>query len=119
MQAKARTNIIEESFERVQDRFRDAGDELQKLQDRAAKNRRDFTKRTQKRTQKVQKQLLKVPAIKAADEFRVEVFKQMEANMDEFLSRLPVASNADIKKLERKVNALTKKVRTLEKAQTN
>ena len=112
---QARTNIIEESFERVQDRFRSAGDELQKLQDRAAKNRRDFTKRTQK----VQKRLLKVPAIKAADEFRVEVFKQMEANMDEFLSRLPVASNSDVKKLERKVNALTKKIRTLEKAQSN
>jgi hypothetical protein len=116
---QARTNIIEESFERVQDRFRSAGDELQKLQDRAAKNRRDFTKRTQKRSQKVQKRLLKVPAIKAADEFRVEVFKQIESNVDEFLSLLPVASNADIKKLERKVNALTKKIRTLEKAQSN
>ena len=28
---QARANIIEESFERVQDRFRNAGEELQKL----------------------------------------------------------------------------------------
>ena len=42
----------------------------------------------------------------------------IEANMDDFLSRLPVASNSDIKKLERKVNALTKKVRALEKQAT-
>ena len=112
---QARANIIEESFERVQDRFRSAGDELQKLQDRATKNRRAFTKRTQKRTEKVQKQLLEIPAIKAADTFRVEVFKQIEANMEEFLSRMPVASNSDVKKLERKINALTKKVRALEK----
>ena len=113
---QARANIIEESFERVQERFRSAGEELQKLQDRATENRREFSKRTQERTEKVQKQLLKVPAIKAADDFRVEVFKQMEANMDEFLSRLPVASNTDIKKLERKVSTLTKKVRALEKS---
>ncbi len=116
---QARSNIIEESFERVQDRFRTAGDELQKLQNRATKNRREFAKRTQKRTEKVQKRLLKVPAIKAADDFRAEVFKQIESNMDEFMSRLPVASSSDVKKLERKVNALTKKVRTLEKAQSN
>ena len=115
---EARANIIEESFERVQDRFRSAGDELQKLQDRAAKNTRAFSKRTQKRSEKVQKQLLEIPVIKAADEFRTEVFKQIESNMDEFLSRLPVASNSDIKKLERKMNALTKKVRALEKAQS-
>ena len=115
---QARANIIEESFERVQDRFRNAGEELQKLQKRADKNRRQFAKRTQKRTEKVQKQLLEIPAIKAADEFRVEVFKQIEANMDEFLSRLPIAPNSDIKKLERKVSALTKKVRALEKQAT-
>jgi hypothetical protein len=112
----ARTNIIEESFERVQARFRDAGEELQKLQNRASENRREFSERTQARAEKVQKQLLEIPAIKAADDFRVEVFKQIEANMDDFLARLPVASASDIKKLERKVNALTKKVRALEKS---
>jgi hypothetical protein len=115
---EARANIIEESFERVQDRFRSAGDELQKLQDRASKNRRDFTKRTQKRSEKVQKQLLEIPAIKAAEDFRLEVFKQIESNMDEFLGRLPVASSSDVKKLEKKVNALTRKVRALEKSQS-
>ena len=35
--------------------------------------------------------------------------------MDVFLARLPVASTNDIKKLEKKVNALTRKVRSLEK----
>lgn len=112
----ARTNIIEESFERVQARFHDAGEELQKLQDRAGENRREFSERTQARAEKVQKQLLEIPAIKAADDFRIEVFKQIEANMDDFLGRLPVASTSDIKKLERKVNALTRKVRALEKS---
>jgi hypothetical protein len=114
---EARANLFEDGFERVQARFRTAGEELQKLQERADENRRDLSDRAQARAEKVQKQLLEIPAIKAADDYRMEVLKQIESNMDEFLNRLPVASSADIKKLEKKVNALTRKVRALEKAQ--
>ena len=113
----ARANIIEESIENVQERFRNAGEELQRLQDRASENRREFADRAQARAEKVQKQLLEIPAIKKADDFRTDVLKQIEANVDEFVSRMPVASSNEIKKLERKVNALTRKVRALEKAQ--
>jgi hypothetical protein len=111
-----RQNIIEESFENVQARFRSAGEELQKLQDRANENRQELADRAQARAEKVQKQLLKVPAIKAADDFRIDMVKQIEAQVDEFISRMPVASMSEVKKLERKVNGLTRKVRALEKA---
>ena len=114
---EARANIFEDSIERVQTRFRNAGEELQKLQERADENRREFSERAQARAEKVQKQLREIPAFKAADDYRIEVLKQIEANMDEFLARLPVASSSDIKKLEKKVNSLTRKVRALEKAQ--
>ena len=112
---EARATLFEDGFERVQARFRNAGEELQKLQERADENRRDFSERAQVRAQKVQKQLLEIPAFKAADDYRIEVLKQIESNMDEFLARLPVASTSDVKKLEKKVNALTRKVRSLEK----
>ncbi len=115
---EARANIIEDSFERVQERFRNAGEELQRLQERANENRRELSERTQARAEKVQKQLLEIPAIKAADDFRLEVRKQIETSVEEILGRLPVASNNDVKKLERKVNALTRRVRSLEKAQS-
>lgn len=109
-------NIFEEGFENVQERFRDAGDELKKFQKRAEKNRRDVSKRAQKRAEKVQKQLLDIPVIKKAEDLRTDFVKQVEANVDEFISRIPLASANEIKKLERKVNALTRKVRALEKA---
>jgi len=115
MTMEARATLFEDGYERVQAGFRNAGEELQKLQDRADENRRDFSERAQVRAKKVQKQLLEIPAFKAADDYRVEVLKQIESNMDVFLARLPVASTNDIKKLEKKVNALTRKVRSLEK----
>lgn len=111
-----RANIIEESFENVQERFRSAGQELQKLQKRADKNRKDFSNRAQRRAEKLQKRLMKVPAIKAADEFRIDMLKQIETQVDEFMSRMPIATMSEVKKLERKVNGLTRKVRALEKA---
>ena len=101
----APANIIEEGFENVQERFRDAGDELKK-----------FQKRAEKRAEKVQKQLLDIPLVKKAEDLRADFVKQVEANVDEFVSRMPLASANEIKKLERKVNALNRKVRALEKA---
>lgn len=117
--ARRNTSMLEERFEQVQTRFRNAGKELQKFQKRADKNRRDFEGRARKRAEKTQQQLLEIPAIKAADEFRIDMQKQIETSVDELLSRMPIASNNDVKKLERKVNALTRKVRALEKATAN
>ncbi|MCP4036033.1 MAG: hypothetical protein GY944_10340 [bacterium] len=117
--ARRKTSVLEERFEQVQTRFRKAGKELEKLQKRADKNRRDFESRARKRADKAQKQLLEIPAIKAADDFRIDMRKQIETTVDDLLSRMPIASNSDIKKLERKVNALTRKVRALEKAEAS
>lgn len=114
---ESRANIIEDSFERVQEQFRSAGEELQKMQDRAAENRREFADKAQARAEKVQKRLLKIPAVKRADDMRGDIMKTIESNMEEFMALLPVASNTDITKLEKKVNALTRKVKALEKAQ--
>lgn len=109
-------NVFEDGFERVQEQFRSAGEELQKLQDRAAVSRREFADKAQARADKMQKRLLKIPAIKRADAFRVDVTKAIETNVDEFMARIPVASSNEVTKLEKKVNALTRKVRALEKA---
>ncbi|MCP4035991.1 MAG: hypothetical protein GY733_03580 [bacterium] len=115
---EARANIIEESFERVQERFRNAGEEFQRLQDRASKNRRKLSERTQARAEKMQQQLLEIPAIKAADDFRLDLRKQVETTVEEIMARLPVASGNDVAKLERRVKALTRRVRNLEKAES-
>ena len=45
------------------------------------------------------------------------VRRGVEAGTEKVLGRLPVASQADIKKLERKINTLNRKLKALEKAQ--
>jgi hypothetical protein len=111
-----RTTFFEDSVERFQAGFRNAGEELQKLQNRAASNSRKFGKRAQAQALEIQKQLLEFPPIKAADGFRTDIYKQVESNIQEALNRIPVASQDDLKKLEKKVNAMARKIKTLEKA---
>ena len=111
-----RTRIFDESIERLQAGVRNAGDEIQKLQDRAAKNRKKIGKRAQAQAQELQKQLLEFPPIKAAEEFRSEIYKQVESNLKEIMNRIPVATQADLKKLDKKVNTMARKIRALEKS---
>ena len=109
-------NVIENGFERIQAGFRNVGGEFQKLQDRASENGRNFGERAQAQAAEFQKQLLDIPVVKAADEYRGEVYKQVEASFNELLQRLPVVSQDDFKKLEKKVNAMSRKIRSLEKS---
>ena len=104
----ARANTLEDTLDEIQTRFRNAGQELQKMQKRAEKNRRDFQKRTEKRIQQAQKDFRKLSVVKAAEEFGTDVRKQIESNVDGVMSRMPIASNNEVKKLERKVTALTR-----------
>ncbi len=113
-----RANVFfEDSVEQFRAGFRDAGEELRRLQDRATRNSRKIGERAQARAAEIQKQLLDIPAIKAADDFRVEIYEQVESSLQEILNRIPVASQDDLKKLERKVNTMSRKIRALEKAQ--
>ena len=66
---------------------------------------------------KVQKRIRKMPAVKRAEKIQKDAAKQFEANTEKFLGRLPIASEGDIKKLERKINTLNRKLKALEKAQ--
>ncbi len=115
----ARANTIDDTIDEIQTRFKKAGKELQKMQKRAEKNRRAFQTRAQKRVEKAQKDLRKIKVVKAAEDFTNDVRKQIETGVDDVMSRMPVASNNEVKKLERKVNSLTRKVRALEKAAAN
>ena len=69
----------------------------------------------------VQDELRKVPAIKRAEELRQElgdrVEKNIEGGVDRVYTGLKLARLDEIKKLERKVALLNKKLRTLEKQQ--
>ena len=101
-----KTNIIDESFDRVQRAFDSANEEIEKLQERAQKNAR-----------KAQDRLLEIPAFKKADDLRKKMRKRAESNVDDFMKVLPVATESDIKKINLKLNQINRKLKAIEKAQ--
>jgi len=105
-----------EGLERINSELDKWKDELQ---ERSDKFRAESQKRIEKNVKQVQKELRKVPAIKRAEELRDDltgrVEKNIDAGVDKVYTRLRLARLDELKKLERKIAQLNKKLRTLEK----
>ena len=90
-----------------------------KIQNRSEQFRKDSQKRIEKGVQQVQDELRKVPAIRRAEELRTEienrVEKNIDAGVDRVYARLKLARLDEVKKLERKIAQLNKKLSALEK----
>jgi len=90
-----------------------------KLQSRSEQFRKESQKRIEKGVQQVQAELRKVPAVKRAEELRSEiearVEKNIDAGVDRVYARLNLVRLDEVKKLERKIAQLNKKLRALEK----
>jgi hypothetical protein len=90
-----------------------------KIQSRSEQFRKESQKRIEKGVQQVQDELRKVPAIKRAEKLRTEienrVEKNIDAGVDRVYARLKLARLDEVKKLERKIAQLNKKLRALEK----
>jgi hypothetical protein len=90
-----------------------------KLQDSSDQFRKESQKRIEKGVKQVQDELRKVPGVKRAEELRIElenrVEKNIDASVDRVYARLKLARLDEVKKLERKIAQLNKKLSTLEK----
>ena len=114
-----------EGIERLGNAIDELSDELQSradaLQRRGEKLRKDGQKRFEKRMKSVQKELRKQPVVKRAEKMRADLEQRVERGVDAMgdrvLTSLGLASSDEIKKLERKIAQLNRKLRTLEKAQ--
>lgn len=91
------------------------------LQTRSKKFRSESQKRIEQGVQQVQDELRKVPGVKRAEELRHELGERVERNLEEGADRvytsLKLARLDEVKRLERKIAQLNKKLRTLEKQQ--
>ena len=89
------------------------------LQTRSDQFRKDSQKRIEKGVRQIQDELRKVPGVKRAEELRTEiktrVEKNIDAGVDRVYARLKLARLDEVKKLERKIAQLNKKLRALEK----
>lgn len=96
--------------------------ELEKWGDRIQTRSQAFRKESQKRIEKgvaqIQTELRKLPAVKRAEALRQELETRVqtgvEAGLDQVYTRLNLARLEEVKKLEKKIAALNKKLRALE-----
>jgi DNA polymerase/3'-5' exonuclease PolX len=96
--------------------------ELEKWTDRVQNRGEKFRKQSQKRIEKgiaqIQHELRKLPAIKRAEALRQDLGERVQTNLDAGLdrvyTRLNLARLEEVKKLDRKIAALNKKLRALE-----
>jgi len=109
-----RANFIDEGIDRVQEAWSSVEDELGKIQKTFEKRRKRFEKETEKRIKSFEKSDIG----KRLVSFRDDARKQIESNVENILGLFPVASSAEVKRLERKISTLTRKVNALEKAKT-
>jgi DNA-binding transcriptional regulator GbsR (MarR family) len=85
------------------------------LQSRSTKFRKQSQKRIDKSVTQIQDELRKLPGVKRAEELRTDLEKRVEDGVDKVYSSLKLARLDEVKKLERKIAQLNKKLRTLEK----
>lgn len=105
-----------EGIERISSELEKWNDEFQT---RSQKFRKQSQKRIDKGVKQVQEELRKIPGVKRAEELRGElearVEKNLDAGVDKVYTRLKLARLDEVKKLERKINQLNRKLRDLEK----
>ncbi|MBY0399067.1 hypothetical protein K2X89_02150 [Myxococcota bacterium] len=88
------------------------------IQTRSQKFRKESQKRIEKGVAQIQTELRKLPAVKRAEELRqtleTRVQTGVEAGLDQVYTRLNLARLEEVKKLEKKIAALNKKLRAME-----
>jgi hypothetical protein len=114
----AEANIVEESIDRVQEAFRNVEDEIEKFQKRFAKRRKRVEKDARQRIKKLRADFSRNSLVKRAESFQKDATKQVEQGIESMLASLQIASQSDVKKLDRKLGQISRKLNALEKAQS-
>ncbi|MFO0691336.1 MAG: hypothetical protein U0900_21740 [Myxococcota bacterium] len=108
-----------EGIERINSELEKWSDELQT---RSNKFRKESQKRIEKGVAQIQHELRKLPAVKRAEAIRqtleTRVQTGVEAGLDQVYTKLNLARLEEVKKLEKKIAALNKKLRAMEEQPT-
>lgn len=133
--AQARTNVIDEARARFESVVGNVERDWKRLQKSADKRRKDIEARVERQVRKLRVELEKSPLVERAKELRdqaeerserfraelressamkraEELRKQAEERFEGMLGTFGIASASDIEKLERRVNALARELKS-------
>ena len=112
---------VREAVRRVDQGFRRIQKQVETRRRRLAKEvtsrRHSFEKRAQREFGRIQKQIQKQPIVKRAEALRADASERIERGVSTFLDVLPIATKSDVERIDRKVSALGRKLKEIEKAQ--
>jgi hypothetical protein len=115
-------SIVQDSVDRVREALSSHESDFEKVQKRAEKKfrarRKSLEKRTEKQVSRLRNEFKKNPYVKRAQNAVDDVTKQIEKNLDSLLEALNVASQRDLRLINRKLSKINKKLRELEKSST-
>jgi hypothetical protein len=113
-------SIVQDSVDRVREAMSSLESDFGKVQKRAEKRiqaqRKSFEKQTEKQVGRLRKEFKKNPYVKRAQDAVDGATKQIEKNVDSLLEALNVASQRDLRRVDRKLSKINKKLRELEKS---
>jgi len=121
-------SLVDQGVDRVQDALKSADKGFQKIQRRVKTRRRsierrieaqrkNFEKNAQKQMKNAQKQIdaiRKNDLVKRVEALGNDVQEQLESGLETVLGVLQIASKADIERVDRKLNRISKKLKELE-----
>ena len=112
---------VREAVRRVDQGFRRIQKQVETRRRRLAKEvtsrRRLIEKRAHKELGRIQKQIQQQPLVKRAEALRAGATERIEGAVSSFLDVLPIATKAEIERIDRKVSALGRKLKEMEKGQ--
>lgn len=127
-------SIVQDGIDRFRDAFGNIEDEVERVQKNIRTRRRKFEKRVEigrkdfekrvetgrkdfeKRTRKLRTEVRKNPTFKRLDGIRKDATKRYEEGVETLLNTLQVASKGDVKRIDRKISQLSKKLKEMERA---
>ena len=119
-------NLVQEGVDRFNAAFESLGDEVDRLQKRVQMRRKEFEKQLTDRRKKIEKQtrkqvdrieseLRKNPVMKRLQELRKDTVRQIESGVDRVMDALPIATKSDLKRVERKISQISRRVKDIER----
>ena len=119
-------NVVQDGVDQIRQAVRRADREFKKIQKQVDARRRRLAKevtarrhtiekRAQKELERLQKQIQRQPLVKRAEALRADAQERLGRGVSSILDALPIATRSEVERIDRKVSALGRKLKEMEK----
>ena len=95
---------------------RELGARRRRLERTLEKNRRNLEKQARRQVKDIQEELLGNPVVQRLEELSEQATRRLEGAIGSLLGALQIASRSDVRKLDRKLSKLGKRLEEIERA---